>query len=61
MLGLSVQPQKAMALIFCNVDSTDPSLPDDRVIHCARPVPEGCWKLGLNIWITDSNLQHLAI
>ena len=48
-------------LYYSQVHANEPSLPDDRVIHCAQPVPEGCWKLGMNIWITDSNLQHLCI
>jgi prolyl 4-hydroxylase len=58
---LSVQPRRGSALLWCNVHARDPSMPDDAVIHCAKPVPQGHWKLGLNIWITDSNLQHLSL
>ena len=60
-LRVSVQPKRGTALVFCNVDAHEPSIPDDSVIHCAKPVPKGHWKLGVNIWITDSNLQHLTL
>ena len=58
---LKVQPVRGRALMFCNVKVEDPSEPDDRVIHCATAVPSGMKKLGVNIWITDSNLAPCAL
>jgi len=58
-LGLSVQPQRNTAVLFCNILPN--GLPDSRLVHCAEPVvTPGLRKFGMNIWITDSSMQHLA-
>ena len=57
-LGISVQPRRGHALLFCNVDSRGE--PEPLAAHRACPVRSGFIKFGMNIWITDSNLQFLA-
>lgn len=46
-------------MLFCNV--LESGEPDPRLVHRADPVKEeGYLKFGLNIWVTDKNLQALA-
>ncbi|CAE8676557.1 unnamed protein product, partial [Polarella glacialis] len=58
-LGLSITPKQRQALLFSNV--CENGQPDAAAVHCARPVYGKHIKLGLNIWVTDSNLRDLAI
>ena len=57
-LNMSVRPVAGTAVVWSNVrrDSDSRSwIPDARTVHRGCPVAAGR-KLGLNIWITDSNL-----
>ena len=62
-LSLSVRPIACKAVLWSNLDihSGKPEEADPMTVHKACPVPAGCRKVGLNIWITDINLQHLAL
>lgn len=54
--GLSVQPKKGRAVLFCNVKTSQDGhflLPDERTVHEGRPVVSGT-KYGLNIWICEN-------
>jgi hypothetical protein len=57
--GLSVTPRRGCAVMFCNVlcDGTV----DKRTVHQANPVSGSLTKYGLNVWLTDTNLQELVI
>lgn len=54
-LGLKVQPQRGRALLFCNILGNGE--PDSRVVHAANPVHKPLEKYGINIWISNVNLQ----
>jgi prolyl 4-hydroxylase len=58
-LGLSVQPIKGNALLFCNL------LPngdiDIRTQHKATPVSKGLRKFGINVWFAESDMQSLCL
>ena len=62
-LSLSVRPIASKAVLWSNLDihSGKPEEADPMTAHKACPVPAGCRKVGLNVWITDINLQHLAL
>ena len=57
--GVSCRPRAGAALVFCNVDAK--GRPDARLCHQACPVPEGYWKYGLNLWVTDVTQQAHAV
>merc|ERR1719482_1343330 len=57
-LGVSVRPARGSALLFCNVDSEGE--PDLRALHRACPVHAPHIKIGMNIWVTDRDLQFMA-
>ena len=62
-LDLSVRPVACKAVLWSNLDihSGKPCEADPMTVHKACPVPEGYRKVGLNIWVTDVDLQHLAL
>ena len=58
-----MQPEARKALLFCNLDVRGgaPERADPMTVHEAQPIlREGFTKYGLNIWVTDRSLQHLA-
>ncbi len=60
LLSTHTQPKRLRAVLFCNV--LESGEPDLRLLHRADPVKdEGCLKFGINIWVTDKNLQALAL
>lgn len=58
-LNLSIKPEKGSALIFCNILPS--GNPDIRLIHEAKPLLSNLKKYAINIWINDTNYQHLAL
>ena len=54
-IGLSVTPKRGMAVLFPNV--LENGEPDVRTVHGAKPVGDGHLKVGMNVWLTQSDLQ----
>lgn len=55
---LRVTPEKGSAVLFCNVLPSGEA--DPRTIHRACPVTKGLCKIGMNVWIGDTNMQCLS-
>ena len=56
--GLQCRPVAGRAVVWCNVDASGE--PDIDLVHRAMPVT-GYRKFGMNIWITDTTMQALAL
>ena len=59
MRGVSMRPRQGHALFFCNVDAD--GQPDPMAAHKACPVRAPHVKYGINIFLTDTDLQGLAL
>ena len=53
-LDLRVTPKKGTAVLFPNI--TREGNAERSTVHAAEPLPEGCCKLGMNLWVTDRSL-----
>lgn len=48
---LSIQPKKAMAVMWCNV--TKDGVPDPRLVHCGQELVGDAIKYAVNIWACE--------
>lgn len=58
-IGLSVRPVRGSGVLFCNIDLTGNA--ERKTTHRANPVHGSLRKFGMNVWITNTDLQHLAL
>jgi len=56
-LKLCIKPQSGKALLWCNVFPENTNIGDSRLMHKAKTVlgENDVFKIGMNIWVTDSN------
>ena len=58
-LNLSLRPQRGCGLLFCNLLPTGAI--DVRTQHRACPVEKPLVKYGMNVWLTDCDMQALTL
>ena len=57
-IRLKVRPERGKAILWCNVDPNNTLKPDPMVIHRAMPVIGDHEKIGMNIWINESEVEQ---
>jgi len=58
-VGLDISPLQGSAVLFSNVNPNEGNAPNLRLAHSALPCKgSDVCKLGLNIWIIDTNLSR---
>ena len=59
LLGLSVKPERGACVMWSNV--LPDGRADPRTVHKANPIRGDLHKVGMNVWIGQESMQHLAL